>query len=141
MRVSTMRHVIHRLCIYWTLALPLTNNLHGQSNSLTLPRSHQGAPVVLDGDTLFVIRANLGPFAPDQRAAAINEKLRSIIKKGRIDSVVVAESAAGSNIGGASRSSDGWWFQRVVERIPSGTLPKPRKGISRQYSTSQEHGF
>lgn len=42
---------------------------------------------MIDDDTLFSVSANLGPFTPEQRAAATNEKLRSIIKKGEIDSI------------------------------------------------------
>jgi small-conductance mechanosensitive channel len=34
-----------------------------------------GAPVVVDGDTLFFIQLRLGPFGPDERAAAITQRL------------------------------------------------------------------
>jgi len=100
MRISTIGRLCHQvfLCCALVLAVFLANIMHGQTDSVTLQRSQQGAPVMIDGDTLFLVHANLGPFSPEQRAAAINEKLRSIIKKERIDSVLVVESAAGSNI-------------------------------------------
>ncbi len=36
-------------------------------------------PVVFSGDTLFYVGTNLGPFTPEQRVTAIEEKLNSIL--------------------------------------------------------------
>jgi small-conductance mechanosensitive channel len=79
-------------------ALFLAGSLLAQPATPPQQERPQGAPVILDGDTLFLVRANLGPFTPEQRAGAIAEKLGSIVKTGRVDSVVVAESSAGTAI-------------------------------------------
>jgi small-conductance mechanosensitive channel len=76
----------------------LATIVHGQTDSVRLQPSHGGSPVMIDGDTLFFVGASLGPFTREERAAAISEKLRAIMKHGRIDSVTLVESAAGTNI-------------------------------------------
>lgn len=59
-----------------------------------------GAPVVFDGDTLFYVRARLGPFAPDARARAIVERLRRVADDPRhaADSVSVADEEGVTDI-------------------------------------------
>jgi small-conductance mechanosensitive channel len=37
-----------------------------------------GAPVILNGDTLFRVRASLGPFTPEARAAAATDRIRDL---------------------------------------------------------------
>jgi small-conductance mechanosensitive channel len=69
-----------------------------QTDSVVLPGPQPGAPVTLDEDTLFFVRANLGPFTPEQRAAETSTKLRAIVKAERVDSVTVVEAPTGSNI-------------------------------------------
>jgi small-conductance mechanosensitive channel len=100
MRASTNRQVFPPgfFGVALVLALFFATTLRGQTDALKLQQTQVGAPVMIDGDTLFLIQANLGPFTPEQRAAAINEKLRSIIKKEKIDTVLVTEGVAGSNI-------------------------------------------
>lgn len=44
------------------------------------PAKPDGAPVVLDEDTLFVIYDQLGPFTPQERAQAIAERLARLAK-------------------------------------------------------------
>ncbi len=86
------------VCTALALLLWLPGGLPAQTDTLTIPPSHPGAPVLLDGDTLFLVRASLGPFTPEQRAAAVNERLVSIVKQHAVDSFFVVEAAAGSNL-------------------------------------------
>jgi small-conductance mechanosensitive channel len=46
-------------------------------------RMHErtGIPVILTGDTLFYINANIGPFTAQQRVEAIEKRLSEIVKK------------------------------------------------------------
>lgn len=67
----------------------------------TPPPPPAGAPILLEGDTVFFLYAHLGPFAPHYRAAAANEKLRTIIKTTSakmFDSAYVVETLTSSNI-------------------------------------------
>ena len=95
-----MENGVHRLGL---IAVVLLLSLHGstvnaQADSTLVHGVATKAPVILDGDTLFFISTNLGPFTPQQRATQVSEKLRSIIRKGKADSVVVVEMLSASNI-------------------------------------------
>ena len=95
-----MENGVHRLGL---IAVVLLLSLHGstvnaQADSTLVHGVATKAPVILDGDTLFFISTNLGPFTPQQRATQVSEKLRSIIRKGKADSVVVVETLSASNI-------------------------------------------
>lgn len=59
-----------------------------------------GSPVVLGGDTLFRIRAPLGPFSPAQRAAATRERLLDLARNpfARLDTVRVVEAEGRSDL-------------------------------------------
>lgn len=54
-----------------------------QTNSIlsTSVDPSPGAPVILKGDTLFLIRASLGPFSKEDRATAINTRLHEITRE------------------------------------------------------------
>jgi small-conductance mechanosensitive channel len=96
--MNLRRHVIHAIglsCLFMSIALSETK---GDADSVVFAPREQGVAVMAAGDTLFFIRTSLGPFTARQRADAINEKLRSIISKGVVDSIAVAESGAGSSI-------------------------------------------
>lgn len=86
--------------MFW---LPL-RGIHGQEDTVNVfepAPPPPGSPIVLDGDTLFYVYANLGPFTPQQRAAAINEKLRSIVREMSaedLDTARVRETGTSSNI-------------------------------------------
>src|SRR5215472_6246823 len=43
-------------------------------------QSEEGAPVRLEGQTLFRIRARLGPFSADDRARAVSSRLLTLSK-------------------------------------------------------------
>jgi len=49
----------------------------------TLPKglvyNQKGYPVMLMGDTLFMVRASIGAFTPEERANAISDRLRDVI--------------------------------------------------------------
>jgi small-conductance mechanosensitive channel len=58
-----------------------------------------GFPVIVAGDTLFRIKARIGPFSARDRAAAIEHRLMSVAGPGgKTPKVQVAESEAGSDI-------------------------------------------
>lgn len=48
-------------------------------NGLTIDR--QGSPVILLGDTLFVIRSSIGAFSASERAEALSERLLNVVKE------------------------------------------------------------
>ncbi len=100
MRNVTGKWFSCRVLLYTTFAMVFfhANSVLAQTDSLAMQRPPQGAPVLMEGDTLFFVRASLGPFTPEVRAAAINEKLSLIVKQGKGDSLVVVETGAGSNI-------------------------------------------
>ncbi len=131
MSTSTTRRFCHHLLLSGILVsgVFLPGMTSGQTDSLTLRHSGQGAPVVIDGDTLFFVYANLGPFTPEQRASGVKEKLRLIIKKGTIDSVGVVESAAGSCIMADSV------IIMVVTDDDAVFVSKPRAEIAWEYAT------
>jgi small-conductance mechanosensitive channel len=59
----------------------------------------QIVPVVLSADTLFYIGTNIGPFTPQQRASAIEEKLKTILDEDQSPDSIFTEEASGiSNI-------------------------------------------
>ena len=86
------------LCGTWASALFLGGMTPGKPDSLAVQNSLLCVPVTIEGDTLFSVCTDLGPFTPAQRAAEIEERLRSIVGKERMDSVAVVESAVGSDI-------------------------------------------
>ena len=47
----------------------------GQTPTDTTPPAPIGAPVIVGGDTLFLLYGRLGPFSPAQRAAAVSQRL------------------------------------------------------------------
>jgi small-conductance mechanosensitive channel len=63
-------------------------------------QSDEGAAVHLEGNTLFTIRARLGPFSPQDRARAINARLLSVAKDRDmpVDAIVLVPAANGSDI-------------------------------------------
>ena len=67
----------------WVLALSLIIAI--SMNLITMADTTQvvmpvGAPVMVMGDTLFSLYANLGPFSAEQRVVAVNRRLQDIIK-------------------------------------------------------------
>ncbi len=66
----------------------------------SLAPSRAGAAVVLELDTLFYLYSRLGPFSPEQRAAAVSQRIsqnRKAIATG-LDSLVVTEVEGHSEI-------------------------------------------
>lgn len=66
-----------------------------QADTLTAPvlPAGAGAPVVLGGDTLFRLYTRLGPYGPEERAAATRLRLLEVARNPfvRMDSLMVAE--------------------------------------------------
>ncbi len=87
------RHIIAAVCLAF-----LTTAAFGQSapNKAAEP----GAPVTLDGHTLFTVRANLGPFSAADRAAATSARLLALAKDLTIpiDAITSAASDASTDI-------------------------------------------
>jgi small-conductance mechanosensitive channel len=78
--------------------LVLSATGQAQRDVLQVSANASGAPLIISGDTLFVVRAPLGPFTPEERAASIRERLGSIQRLGGPDTVSVREGPAGSDI-------------------------------------------
>lgn len=59
-----------------------------------------GAPVVFHQDTVFVVHSRLGPYSPEERAAAIVDRLERISRgtRARIDSLTVVDGEASSDV-------------------------------------------
>jgi small-conductance mechanosensitive channel len=68
--------------------------------SFVIPPAPTGYPVLADADTLFLIRAPLGPFSAKERADAIEQKITVLMRAQELpgDSVRVAESAMMSTL-------------------------------------------
>ncbi|WP_294081466.1 mechanosensitive ion channel family protein [Proteiniphilum sp. UBA5384] len=66
----------------------------------SMKRQAAGAPVVLKGDTLYLIYTNLGSFSPNERAASNSEKIFRAAKMFSLksDSLIVVESGSTSDI-------------------------------------------
>jgi small-conductance mechanosensitive channel len=79
------------------ISLPVSVS-HAQPDSLPHLQARRGAPILLHGDTLFHLYAPLGPFTPAQRADAASQKLHSLVRKGRVDSILTSRTAIGTNI-------------------------------------------
>ncbi len=72
-----------------------------ESASAAAAASGPGWPVVLGGDTLFRIRARLGPYGAAQRAAAITSRLEALSSAPRAvaaDTVLVLESTSDTEL-------------------------------------------
>lgn len=87
------RHIVTAGC----LAI-LTTAAFGQS--APAKAAEGGAPVTLDGDTLFRVHANLGPFSAAERAAATSARLLALAKDLTIpiDAITLAPSDASTDI-------------------------------------------
>jgi small-conductance mechanosensitive channel len=131
MRSPTTRRFCHQLLLCGALVVGecLSGMVFGQTDSLSLRPSRQGSPVLIDGDTLFFVHANLGPFTPEQRAAAINARLQVIVKKARVDSVMVVESTTGPGI-----FADGVMVMAVTDD-DTVFLGKSRAEVAGEYAT------
>ena len=87
------RHIVTAGC----LAI-LTTAAFGQS--APAKAAEGGARVTLDGDTLFRVHANLGPFSAAERAAATSARLLALAKDltSPIDAIALAPSDASTDI-------------------------------------------
>ena len=93
MRFRRFRHIVAAVC--WAF---LTTAAFGQS--APTKAAEPGAPVTLDGHTLFTVRANLGPFSAADRAAATSARLLALAKDLTIpiDAITSAASDASTDI-------------------------------------------
>ncbi|MDL1891754.1 mechanosensitive ion channel family protein [Sphingobacteriales bacterium CHB3] len=96
---------IYRIFVASLSIVLLSGLSHAQQDTVAIveqvPQQIVGSPIVLDGDTLLFIYAHLGPFSPQQRAAATNEKLRGIVRAKSVetfDTARVVETLSSSNI-------------------------------------------
>jgi small-conductance mechanosensitive channel len=67
------------LLISWHQVFPQEDNLPGPNPQPDL--SSTGYPVVVKGDTLYYIRASLGPFTPQERAKAGSARLLKLLNE------------------------------------------------------------
>ncbi|HXG44412.1 MAG TPA: mechanosensitive ion channel family protein [Gemmatimonadales bacterium] len=68
----------------------------------TAAQQEAGAPVIYGRDTLFLIHTRLGPFSPQDRAAAVAQRLAQIAEERRGDSVrvIVEDGTSQIAVGG-----------------------------------------
>jgi small-conductance mechanosensitive channel len=59
-----------------------------------------GVPVVLGRDTLFLVKARLGPFTPEQRAAVAAERIQRIVgqRLATLDSTVAVDNGLSTDV-------------------------------------------
>jgi small-conductance mechanosensitive channel len=59
-----------------------------------------GAPVVLGSDTLFRVRAGVGPFTPEQRAGLAGERIQRVVREqlATFDSAVAVENGRSTDV-------------------------------------------
>ncbi len=59
-----------------------------------------GSPVILSSDTLFFVRAGLGPYTSEQRAKSIIDRLKRLLKDPlfRIESISISDDELGTNV-------------------------------------------
>jgi len=71
----------------------------GQADTATRVPS-PGAAVVLGKDTLFYIRAPLGPFTPEQRATVATERIRRVVRErlATFDSAVAVDNGRSTDV-------------------------------------------
>ncbi|MGH7654024.1 MAG: mechanosensitive ion channel family protein [Gemmatimonadaceae bacterium] len=64
------------------------------------PNGPAGAAVIFAGDTLFVLRAPLGPFTADARAAAVTARIEALAAARQVpaDTILVADSKASTEL-------------------------------------------
>jgi small-conductance mechanosensitive channel len=81
------------------LALLIPGSLRAQADTLP-PPSPAGAPVLVAGDTVFLLYGNLGPFSAAERAVAVTDRMRRLsadIGSG-VDTIVVTDRDGGSEL-------------------------------------------
>ncbi|MBQ7513782.1 MAG: mechanosensitive ion channel [Prevotella sp.] len=84
-----------------------------------------GSPVVVDGDTLFVLYAKSGGSTPEMRAAAAQDVIRSLGRSLKMtpDSIYIAEADHSTDIMGGDQvvltvvDLDGMWNNTTRERL------------------------
>ena len=86
-------------------------------------------PVVLSSDTLFYLGENLGPFPPQQRAAAIEKKLKEIL-----DADLNPDSIAVHDLGGITDIRLGGIIIMSVSDRDAALMTKNRIELSNQYA-------
>ncbi|HET7425180.1 MAG TPA: mechanosensitive ion channel domain-containing protein [Gemmatimonadales bacterium] len=59
-----------------------------------------GAPVLLGRDTLFLVKARLGPFTPEQRAAVAAERIQRVVgqRLATLDSTVAVDNGLSTDV-------------------------------------------
>lgn len=83
------------------LALLITNNqLHAASPATSAPVVQTGAPVLLDGKTVFTIKSGVLSFTPADRARTVSSRLENLANNRRLpsDGISVAAHATTSDI-------------------------------------------
>ncbi len=88
-----------RMGILFLLAIGYLTIVPAQSDSLVTAKTIP-APVVLANDTLLFLHTNIGPFSPQERAAAVNAKLENVMRTGadKQDTLSAQESGGMTNI-------------------------------------------
>jgi len=96
------------------------------------PAKLAGAPVVLDGETLFVVRERVMAFTPEDRAGAIRRKLEMFLKDplARPEAITVLEAETSSEI------VAGEVVLMTVTDRDAAAEGKPRAELAQEYAGS-----
>jgi hypothetical protein len=94
------------------------------------PAKPSGAPVVLDGRTLFFVREGVMSFSPEDRAGAILRRLETFLKDpfARAESITVMEAKTFSEI-----VAGGFVLMTVTDR-DAAAEGKPRAELANEYA-------
>jgi len=97
-----MRRLAPRACVWlaWLMVLTPACRALAQGDSARAQAPSPGAPVILGRDTLFYLKARLGPFTPTQRAASASERIRQAAGNllASFDSAVAADNGQSTDV-------------------------------------------
>ncbi len=120
----------------WLAAAVAPRPAAAQEDSLEL-QAPAGAPVVIQGDTLFVVTTRLGPFSAADRATAIAGRLERILadQAKAHDSVVVRDE------GNETAIAVGDLLIATVTEADAQAVGRPRQELAAQYAAAIRRGL
>ncbi len=105
--------------------------VRSRPDTTTPPAAPAGAPVVVNQDTLFRVLTGLGPFNPEERAAAIAARITRHTRDGSgADTVTYADSGAVTQV------RAGTDVLMVVTEADGAAAGSPRAAVARQFGAA-----
>ena len=95
-----LRSALRTASILSLLAVPLGAQQETAPDTTAGQRRPAAAPVIFRGDTLFVLHGTLGPFTPEERAHAVERRIRQVADDPLLtaDRLVVADTMGAVDI-------------------------------------------